>query len=328
LAERQCEQEMGAALVLAAPMAVAAAAAPPCVNVVGLQRSGTNLLEQMLGNCGVPACHPDGQRYTPKWKHFRITTQSHGHKVQLFGPSDSSHTGLPVCDAIQRAEVHTLEDLDELLVEAMQQAKSKLRVAPHGLLPPDKEDLGPPRDSVSATALEQAYVVMVREPARWAWSDAVFHERKEQLKQSVELQREYGCDWSLQFDAWLDLAQCSAEQVPCTTQVPLLGRHPRIALVRYDKDLLEQPETTAREVAVHLGLDVECMAEQGRKLGTGELDGSIPMTPGGGGFGNSTERSQSATVGELSSPQVSEVEGSVPTELWARVGYAPIEARA
>jgi len=77
---------MGAALVLAAPMAVAAAAAPPCVNVVGLQRSGTNLLEQMLGNCGVPACHPDGQRYTPKWKHFRITTQSHGHKVQLFGP--------------------------------------------------------------------------------------------------------------------------------------------------------------------------------------------------------------------------------------------------
>ena len=101
-----------------------------------------------------------------------------------------------------------------------------------------------------------------------------------------------------------------------------LGKKP------YDKDLLEQPETTAREVAVHLGLDVECMAEQGRKLGTGELDGSIPMTPGGGGFGNSTERSQSATVGELSSPQVSEVEGSVPTELWARVGYAPIEARA
>lgn len=45
---------MGAALVLAAPMAVAAAAAPSCVNVVGLQRSGTNLLEQMLGNCGVP----------------------------------------------------------------------------------------------------------------------------------------------------------------------------------------------------------------------------------------------------------------------------------
>ena len=46
--------EMGAALVLAAPMAVAAAAAPSCVNVVGLQRSGTNLFEQMLGNCGVP----------------------------------------------------------------------------------------------------------------------------------------------------------------------------------------------------------------------------------------------------------------------------------
>ena len=46
--------KMGAALVLAVPMAVAAAAAPSCVNVVGLQRSGTNLFEQMLGNCGVP----------------------------------------------------------------------------------------------------------------------------------------------------------------------------------------------------------------------------------------------------------------------------------
>ena len=220
---------MGGALVLAATVVPAAAAAlASCVNVVGLQRSGTNLLEQMLGNCGIPACHPEGIRYTPKWKHFRITTQEHGRKVQLFGPSDSSHTGLPECAAIKRAEVHTLEDLDTLLVEAMQQAKSELRVASRGLLP----DEGPPRNSVSATAPQQTYVVMVREPARWAWSDAVFHEQKEQLKESVELQQEYACDWSLQFDAWLKLAQCSAEQVPCTTQVPLLGRHPRIALVR------------------------------------------------------------------------------------------------
>lgn len=91
-----------------------------------------------------------------------------------------------------------------------------------------------------------------------------------------------------------------------------------------------QPETTGREVAAHLGLDdmhVQCMAEQGRRLGTGELDGSIPMTPGGGGFGNSTERSQSLTVGELSSSQVSKLEDSVQTELWARVGYEPIVAR-
>ena len=89
-----------------------------------------------------------------------------------------------------------------------------------------------------------------------------------------------------------------------------------------------QPETTAREVAAHLGLDVECMAEQGRKLGAGELDGSIPITPGGGDFSNSTERSQSSTVGELSSPQVAEVESSVQSELWVRVGYAPLGLRA
>ena len=39
--------KMGAALVLAAPMAVAAAAAPSCVNVVGLQRSGPDEIESL-----------------------------------------------------------------------------------------------------------------------------------------------------------------------------------------------------------------------------------------------------------------------------------------
>ena len=41
----------------------------PCVGVLGLQRSGTNLMETIMANCGVASCLPaDAARGTAQWK--------------------------------------------------------------------------------------------------------------------------------------------------------------------------------------------------------------------------------------------------------------------
>ena len=262
-----------------------------CVSVLGLQRSGTNLLETIMANCGVASCLPSDQvRGTPQWKHFRIAPPGAVSEDGTDSPLDRVEREFgQVPHHGQRRMVGSVEELDDLIGHSL--------------------------------GHEQRYVVMLRAPASWAASDASFHEPaapglSQQLHTQESLRASYGRDWSLQTNAWATMV---GPLDPAAS--PLMGTHGRVAMVRYDRDLLlSDAATVLGKVAERLGLDQHCFAAQGEALRNLALDGTVAYTPGGGSFEEARERA-SQPPSSLSAEEARDIEGAVHEGVMEQAGY-------
>ena len=332
--------------------------------MVGLERSGTNLMQMLMNNCGVPLCHPPGDtNMGATWKHFRlIVPDGDGRNRSFCDPLLARYLHPPTIVAFDgrrrafRARIETLDALDALIrvdteskvrVEAARKAAAEAEPSKQHAENREgryDEDLDermrrdrpgralrtsnsrPAQPWLSEAAPTQQYVVMLRAPSQWAASFAKYRRRETHAfdPKDPRLRQAYGCDWGLQIQAWLRIARCAQ----CSREgTAPLGNHPRIALVRYNADLLSNPKQTLRQVALRLGLNATCLAGRGEALRSGEYDlrvsqsrfakySQLLATEGGATDGSGTN---------FTVEQIKELEGAVDQVdpgLWARVGIS------